>query len=349
MVRGERGSASPHRVIQHRRLGRADLTISPIGFGGWSIGGPGHTFTGSADRDSQSVSAMLHAFELGVNWVDTSPVYGDGHSEKLVGRAIRLFSGERPLVFTKCGRRWDSPDSAPRSDLRPASIRADCEASMKRLGVDVIDVLQFHWPDNDTGVPIEDSWGELQRLLEEGNLRAAGVCNFNTSLLARCEAVGHVDSLQTPLSLIARDSAGGLLQACAEHHTAAIVYSPMQVGLLTDSFAASLVEGFQRDDWRRSHGDFQSPGLERNLLLRDALRPIAAAHSTTVAAIAVAWTLAWPQVTGAIAGARTAEQVDGWIDGATVTLSETDLDAIAAAIEESGAGHGPPRPRQVGR
>ena len=336
-------------MIQPRRLGRADLAISPIGFGGWSIGGPGHTFAGSADRDSQSVSAMLRAFERGVNWVDTSPVYGDGHSEELVGRAIKLFRGERPLVFTKCGRRWDSPDRAPRSDLRPASIRADCEASMKRLGVDVIDVLQFHWPDNDTGVPIEESWGELQRLLKEGKVRAAGVCNFDATLLVRCEAVGHVDSLQTPLSLIARDSAGGLLQACAKLQTAAIVYSPMQVGLLTDSFAAHIVQRFQRDDWRRSHRDFQSPDLERNLLLRDALRPIATVHSTTVAAIAVAWTLAWPQVTGAIAGARTAEQVDGWIDGATVTLSESDLDAIAVAVEESGAGHGPRRPRQVNR
>jgi aryl-alcohol dehydrogenase-like predicted oxidoreductase len=322
--------------------------MSRIGFGGWSIGGPGWSFTGSADRDAHSVAAMLHAFERGVNWVDTAPVYGRGHSEELVGRALKLIRGDRPMVFTKCGRRWDHPDRAARSDLRPSSIRADCEASLKRLGVDFIDLLQFHWPDHDTGVPIEESWGELLRLVEEGKVRAAGVCNFDVALLEQCEAVGHVDSLQTPLSLIARESAGGLLQACAEHQTSAIVYSPMQVGLLTDSFKPDLVESFESGDWRRRDPEFLPPNLQRNLSLRDALRPIATAHSTTVAAVAVAWTLAWPQVTGAIVGARTSEQVDGWIDGALITLSERDLDAIAAAVEESGAGRGPRRPLKVG-
>jgi aryl-alcohol dehydrogenase-like predicted oxidoreductase len=335
-------------LTERRLLGRAHLAISRIGFGGWSIGGAGWAFIGSAGRDELSVSAMLHAFERGVSWVDTAPVYGGGHSEELVGRALKLVRGERPLVFTKCGRRWDSPDRAARSDLRPSAIRADCEASLQRLGVDVIDLLQFHWPDKDTGVPIEESWGELKRMVEEGKVRAAGVCNFDERLLARCEAVGHVDSLQTPLSLIARDSAGSLLQACAEQQTAVIVYSPMQVGLLTDSFTPRVVEEFEQDDWRRSDPDFQPPNLQRNLLLRDALRPIAEAHSTTVAAIAVAWTLAWPQVTGAIVGARTPEQVDGWIDGAAIALSDGDLDAIAAAVENSGAGHGPRRPPKVG-
>ena len=287
---------------------------------------------------------MLHAFDQGVNWVDTAPVYGQGHSEELVGRAVKLIRSERPLVFTKCGRHWDGPDLPSRSDLRPAAIRADCEASLHRLGLDVIDVLQFHWPDKETGVPVEESWGELRRLVEEGKVRAAGVCNFNEQLLERCEAVGHVDSLQTPLSLIARDSAGGLLQWCAAHDTAVIVYSPMQVGLLTDSFAADQIDQFGAEDWRRTHPDFQPPNLERNLALRDALRPIADAHSTTVAAIAVAWTLAWPQVTGAIVGARTAEQVDGWIDGATITLSGSDLDAIAAALVATKAGSGPLSP-----
>jgi aryl-alcohol dehydrogenase-like predicted oxidoreductase len=279
-----------------------------------------------------------------VNWVDTAPIYGNGHSEELVGRALKIFRGERPLVFTKCGRRWDGPGRSPRSDLRPAAIRADCEASLKRLRVEVIDLLQFHWPDKDTGVPVEESWGELLRLVEEGKVRAAGVCNFDEPLLARCEVVGHVDSLQTPLSLIARDSARGLVQACAASQTQVIVYSPMQVGLLTDSFSADQVDKLEPDDWRRSHPEFRTPKLERNLRLRDALRPIAAAHSSTVAAIAVAWTLAWPPVTGAIVGARTAEQVEGWIMGAMITLRDADLDAIAAALVASGAGQGPLRP-----
>jgi len=331
-------------------LGRFDSAISRIGFGAWSIGGAGWAYRGSSERDDQSIAAMLRAFERGVNWVDTAPIYGRGHSEELVGRTLKVVRVERPRVFTKCGRRWDGPDASPKSDLRPAAIRADCEASLQRLGLAVLDLLQFHWPDNDTGVPIEESWGELLRLVEDGKIRGVGVCNFDAQLLERCEAVGHVDSVQTPLSLIARDSADGLLQWCAAHDTAVIVYSPMQVGLLTDSFSAGDVGRFEPDDWRRRHPEFQSPKLERNLALRDALRPIAQAHSTTVAAIAVAWALAWPQVTGAIVGARTAEQVDGWIDAATIVLSESDLDYMAAALIATEAGSGPltPSPRAPG-
>ena len=320
------------------------IEISRVGFGAWSIGGPGWAYHGTAERDDESIAAILHAFELGVNWIDTAPIYGHGHSEELVARALALVRGERPRVFTKCGRRWDSPETQPRSDHRPTSIRADCEASLGRLGLDAVDLLQFHWPDNDTGTPVEESWGELLRLVSEGKSRAAGVCNFGVELLERCEAVGHVTSLQTPFSLIVRDAAGGLLQWCHEHGTSVIVYSPMQVGLLTDSFTPARVEGLPAEDWRRRHPEFQSPRLERNVGLRDALRPIAEAKSTTVAAIAVAWTLSWPQVTGAIVGASTHQQVDGWIGGATIELTERDLDAIATAIAKSGAGSGPARP-----
>lgn len=327
-----------------RPLGRSALSISRVGFGAWSIGGPGFEFRGTAERDEQSIRAMLHAFELGVGWVDTAPIYGNGHSEELVGAAVRRLRGERPLVFTKCGRLWDSPDVSPRSDLRPASIRAGCEASLRRLGIEAIDLLQFHWPDNHTGVAVEESWGELLRLKEEGKVRAAGVCNFDQELLERCEAVGHVESLQTPLSLIARGSAGGLIQHCAARGTGVIVYSPMQVGLLTDTFTADQVERLDPDDWRRGHPEFRSPRLERNLALRDALRSIAAEHATSVAAVAVAWTLSWPAVTGAIVGARTAEQVDGWNPGAALVLAEGDLDSIAEAITNTGAGSGPERP-----
>jgi aryl-alcohol dehydrogenase-like predicted oxidoreductase len=319
------------------------MGMSRVGFGGWAAGGPGWSYTGSPARDDESVGAMLRAFELGVTWVDTAPVYGNGHSEELVGRAIRLVRGKRPLVFTKCGRRWNGV-APPRSDHRPASIRADCEASLRRLKVDAIDLLQFHWPDNDTGTPIEESWGELLRLVTEGKIRAAGVCNFDEQLLERCEAVGHVESLQTPFSLITRSSAAGLLQWCQRHDTRVIVYSPMQVGLLTNSFTTAKVESLAPEDWRRGHPEFQAPRLERNLALRDALRPIADARSTTVGAIAVAWTLSWPQVTGAIVGASTAEQVEGWIDGASIDLSVGELDAIASAIASSGAGSGPTRP-----
>jgi aryl-alcohol dehydrogenase-like predicted oxidoreductase len=290
-----------------------------------------------------SVEAMLRAFELGINWIDTAPVYGNGHSEELVGRAIKLRRGGRPAVLTKCGRRWDGVNT-PRSDHRPASLRADCEASLRRLKMEAIDLLQIHWPDKDTNTPVEESWGELLRLVTEGKIRAAGVCNFDVPLLERCEAVGHVESLQIPFSLIVRDSAGGLIQWCQENTTRVIVYSPMQVGLLTDSFTLARLESLPSEDWRRRHPEFRSPRLERNLALRDALRSIADAKSTTVGAIAIAWTLSWPEVTGAIVGASTAEQVDGWIDGSSIELSEQELDTIAAAIAKSGAGSGPSRP-----
>ena len=315
-----------------------------MGFGGWSAGGPEWAYAGTHERDRQSVDAMLHAFDLGVSWIDTAPTYGSGHSEELVGRALELVRGKRPLVFTKCGRRWDGPAARPRSDHRPASIRADCEASLRRLGVEAIDMLQLHWPDTDTGTPVEEAWGELLRLVTEGKIRGAGVCNFDVGLLERCESVGHVDSVQMPFSLIARESAGGLMQWCHAHGTAVIVYSPMQVGLLTGAFTRASLEALAPEDWRRRHPEFQPPRLERNLALRDALRPIAEAKTTTIGAIAVAWTLSWPQVTGAIVGARTPEQVDGWIAGATVQLSERELDVIAMAIVESGAGSGPARP-----
>jgi aryl-alcohol dehydrogenase-like predicted oxidoreductase len=321
--------------------------ISRLGFGAWSIGGAGWAYDGGAERDRTSIETLVHACKNGVTWVDTAPMYGQGHSEELVGQAVHLLGSERPQVFTKCGRRWDSASSDPYSDLKPESINADCESSLARLGVDAIDLLQIHWPEKPEQTPLEESWAAMRGLVDEGKIRAAGVSNFDVALLERCEAVGHVDSLQIPFSLIVRDVAGGLLQWCAEHGTAVLVYSPMVIGLLTDSFSANSIEALHPHDWRRRHPEFQSPRLERNLRLRDALRDIARAHDTTVAAIAVAWVLAWPQVTGAIVGASRPDQVDGWLPAANITLDDKELDAIATAIAESGAGSGPARPPQI--
>jgi aryl-alcohol dehydrogenase-like predicted oxidoreductase len=244
----------------------------------------------------------------------------------------RELGSGRVRIFTKCGRVWDDPDAAPHSDLRPAAIRRDFEASARRLGVDSIDLLQFHWPDGDTGTPVEESWGEMLRLVDEGMIGAAGVCNFGLELLERCERIGHVASLQTPISLIVREGTRGLIQWCAEHGVAVLAYSPMQVGLLTDSFTRESVDGLPAGDWRRTDREFVSPRLERNLRLRDALRPVAAAHSTTVAAIAVAWVLSWPEVTGAIVGARTPDQVRGWIGADSVRLTRDDHAVIERAL-----------------
>ena len=227
-----------------------------------------------------------------------------------------------------------------RRTLEPDSIRRECDASLRRLGVDRIDLYQFHWPD-EGGVPIEDSWDAMTRLVEQGKIRAAGVSNFSVELLERCEARRHVDSLQPPFSLIKRDVAGAQLPWCAAHGTGVICYSPMQSGILTDTFSAARVAGFAPDDWRRRGLEFKSPNLERNLVLRDALKPIAAKHDTTVGAVAIAWVLTWTGITGAIVGARSAEQVDGWIPAATIVLDSQDLDVITRAIERSGAGTGP--------
>lgn len=332
--------------IATRRLGANGPEISRVGFGAWATGGGGWAFGWGPQDDDDSIRAMRHAIERGVNWIDTAAVYGLGHSEEVVGRLLHeLPASERPLVFTKCGLVWDErdPTAPPVRNLRPASIRRECEDSLRRLGVEAIDLYQFHWPD-ETGTPVEDSWGEMVRLVEEGKVRWAGVSNFDVALLERCEALRHVDSLQPPFSPIRRGAADAELPWSAEHGTGVIVYSPMQSGLLTDRWSTERVNGLAADDWRRGAAEFQSPNLERNLALRDALRPVAHRHGTTTAAIAVAWTLAWPAVSGAIVGARSPEQVDGRVGAAGIELTPGDLDEIARAVQATGAGAGPALP-----
>jgi len=328
-----------------RPLGRTGLEITTVGFGAWAIGGPWAFGWGPQDDDA-SIAAIHHAISRGVNWIDTAAVYGLGHSEEVVGRALReLPEGDRPLVFTKCGLIWDEsrPDAAPDRVLAPDSIRRECEASLRRLGVERIDLYQFHWPDR-SGVPVEESWGTMLELISEGKVRAGGVSNFDVALLERCEAVGHVGSLQPPFSLIERTAGGAEIPWCREHETGVIVYSPMQSGLLTGRWTRERSATLDPGDWRAKDAEFQGERLERNLALADALRPVADRHSVSVAAVAVAWTIAWPGVTAAIVGARSPEQVDGWIPAAGLELTDADLEEIAAAVEATGAGQGPARP-----
>src|SRR5713101_5971521 len=335
-------------ALATRPLGRSGLPITRLGFGSWAVGGGGWSFGWGPQDDAASLATMRHALELGIGWIDTAAVYGLGHSEEVVGRLLReLPPSKRPLIFTKCGLVWDEHDpmAPPRQVLKPDSIRRECEASLRRLGVERIDLYQFHWPD-ETGTAIEDSWAAMAKLVEEGKVRAAGVSNFDVRLLDRCEAICHVDSLQPPFSMINRAAAKKELPWCASHHTGVIVYSPMQSGLLTDSFTAERVSSLAADDWRRGAPEFQPPNLSRNLRLRDALRSIAKRRGNSVSAIAIAWTLAWPGVTGAIVGARTPAQVDGWIGAASIALTELDLDEIASAIRRTRAGSGAARPGQ---
>ncbi len=320
--------------------------MTRVGFGAWAIGGGGYAFGWGSQDDGASISAIHHAIELGVNWIDTAAVYGLGHSEEVVGQALAaLPAPERPLVFTKCGMVWDpeEPAAFPRRVLAPESIRRECEASLSRLGVEAIDLYQFHWPD-ETGVPVEESWGAMLRLREEGKVRWCGVSNFDVALLERCERVGHVDSLQPRFSLIDRGAAAELVPWCRVHGTGVLAYSPMQSGLLTDSFSTARVAAMDADDWRLESPDFTAPRLERNLALRDALRPVAARHGVPVAAVAVAWLLSFDGLTGAIVGARSPAQVEGWFPAARLTLTPADLDEIAAAVATTGAGSGPSGP-----
>ncbi len=327
-------------MIEKRPLGTTNLNISTVGFGAWAIGGGDWAYGWGPQDDATSVAAIRHAVSLGINWIDTAAIYGLGHSEEVVGRALREIPlDDRPYVFTKGGMVPDRsrPFDEPARNLQPASIRQEVEASLTRLGVDRIDLYQFHWPD-ETGTPVEDSWAEMGRLVDEGKIRFAGVCNFDVGLLGRAEAVRHVDSLQPPFSLIRRDSGADVIPWAAEHGTGVIVYSPMQSGILTDSFSAERVAAMAPTDWRREAPNFNRPALSRNLGLRDALRPIAARHGTSVAAVAIGWALAWPGVTGAIVGARSPEQVDGWIDGGRIRLTDEELAEIAVAARRAGTG-----------
>jgi aryl-alcohol dehydrogenase-like predicted oxidoreductase len=331
--------AAPRMLdLRKRRLGTTDFSITTVGFGAWAIGGSGWAYGWSGHDDAASVAAIVQAVSRGLNWLDTAAIYGLGHSEEVVGRALReIPTSERPLLFTKCGLLFDPADrqAMPTRNLTPASIRRELEASLRRLGVDHVDLYQFHWPDTATGTPVEESWGELGRLLEEGKIRAAGVSNFSVELLERAEAVRHVDALQPPFSLLEQGSGNDVIPWAAAHGTGVIVYSPLQSGILTNSFSAERARTLPADDWRRRSEHFQEPALSRNVALRDALRPIARRHGTSVSAIAIAWTTAFPGVTAAIAGARTAEQVDGWLDAARLELSSADLAEIRAALGQA--------------
>ncbi len=329
-------------TLATQKLGSAGPDITRVGFGAWAIGGGDWAFGWGPQDDDAAIDAMKHAISRGVNWIDTAAVYGLGHSEELVGRLLReIGASNRPLVFTKCGLSWNDEDrmQPPRRDLKPQTIRRECEASLRRLGVDTIDLYQFHWPD-ETGTPVEDSWGEMARLVDEGKVRWIGVSNFNVELLSRCEPIRHVDSLQPPFSLIRRDFADKTLPWCREHGTGVIVYSPMQSGLLTEKWTLDRIDALAPDDWRRNSGEFKRPNVERNLALRDALKPIARRYNVSTGAIAVAWTLSHDGVSGAIVGARSPEQVDGWIAANDLRLTSDDLTEIRAALQHTRAGTG---------
>ncbi|NYI07001.1 aldo/keto reductase [Allostreptomyces psammosilenae] len=341
-----------------RRLGTTDMEISTVGLGTWAIGGTGWRYAWGAQDDATSIATIRRAVEAGVNWIDTAPVYGLGHAEEVVGEAIAaLPEGDRPLVFTKCGLVWheSDPGAPPRRLLRPESVRREVEASLRRLGVERIDLYQVHWPgdgpppDDPDGqaVPeapadatgIQEYWQVMADLRAEGKVRAIALSNHGLTRLKAAEAIAHVDAVQPRFSALSREAAAEIAWAEA-HGTGVLAHQPMHSGLLSGAFSTERVAALPADDWRRRSPDFTT-GLERNLVVVEAMRPIAERLGVPLPAVAVAWVLAWPGVTGAAVGARRPEQLDDWIGAGAVELTDRDLAEIATAIDDVAMGSGP--------
>ena len=307
------------------RLGHTDLDITLLGFGAWAIGGSGWAFGWGSQDDRESIAAIREAIDLGINWIDTAAIYGLGHSEEVVAAALEGVQN-RPYVFTKCERVWNERGEIGKS-LKADSIRRECEASLKRLRVDVIDLYQIHWPE--PAEDVEEGWETLNRLKTEGKVRWIGVSNFDAAQLARASTIAPVASLQPPYSMLRRDIEESILPYCLAHGIGTIVYSPMQSGLLTGSWSQERMAALPADDWRKEKNrHFQPPLFERNLQLVEVLRTIAARHGATPGQVAIAWTLRHPAVTAAIVGARKPGQLRDLLPAATLTLTATDLAAI---------------------
>jgi aryl-alcohol dehydrogenase-like predicted oxidoreductase len=309
--------------MKTKRLGNSDLSITPIGFGAWAIGGSGWEFGWGHQDDKQSVAAIHRALELGVNWIDTAAVYGMGHSEEVVAFALRTWPGPRPYVFTKCGLRWDEQGYVHRN-LNADSIRRECEESLRRLDLDVIDLYQIHWPTEN----LEEGWGAMSQLQKEGKVRWIGVSNFNVEELRRAQKIAPVTSLQPPYSLVHRDVGEKILPYCRSNEIGVIVYSPMASGLLTGAMTRERVAKLPESDWRSRDVEFQEPRLSKNLALVQRLREVGERVQRPPGQVAIAWTLRNPAVTGAIVGARNAKQVEGNVDAATLHLTDKEIAEI---------------------
>jgi aryl-alcohol dehydrogenase-like predicted oxidoreductase len=308
-----------------RQLGNSDLSITAIGFGSWAVGGAWQ-FGWSAQDDGDSIAAIHRALELGINWIDTAAIYGLGHSEEVVAKALAEWSGERPYVFTKCGMIWGKDGKVDYS-LKGASIRRECEASLRRLKIETIDLYQIHWPADETA-ETEEGWTELSKLQKEGKVRWIGTSNFSAEELKLAQAIAPITSLQPPYSLVKREIEKDVLPVCEKENIGVIAYSPMASGLLTGAMTTDRITHLPADDWRKKNPEFQEPKLSQNLALAERLRTVGARVGRTPGQVAIAWTLRNPVVTGAIVGARNAKQVDEIMAAPDFRLSEADIAEI---------------------
>lgn len=322
--------------MQTRKLGNSDLHITPVGYGAWAIGGSGWQFGWGSQNDNDSIAAIHRSLELGVNWIDTAAVYGLGHSEEVVARALKGWSGPRPYVFTKCGLRWDAKGNVSKV-LNADSIEREVEDSLRRLSVDVIDLYQIHWPPDPDSAELEEGWSMLARLQRQGKVRWIGVSNFNVQQLRRAQAVAPVTSLQPPYSLLHREIEDQVLPYCLREGIGVIVYSPMASGLLTGAMTRERAAKLPKDDWRKNHPDFTEPNLSRNLALVERLQEIARRHNRSTGEVAIAWTLHHPAVSGAIVGARNARQAEGVMRAGELRLTAEDVTEIETFFAQTAA------------
>jgi len=314
--------------MQKRQLGNSDLHITPLGIGTWAIGGGGWAFAWGPQDDSDSIGAIRAALDRGINWIDTAAVYGLGHSEEMVAKALNG-SSSRPYVFTKCGLVWDAAGTVSRT-LKRESIRREVEASLRRLRVDTIDLYQIHWPDPD--VEVEEGWSALADMKKEGKVRWIGVSNFNASQMARAQAIAPITSLQPPYSVVQPEIEADVLPFCAKNNVGVICYSPMKSGMLTGAMTRERIAAMPDDDFRKRTPSYKEPLLSRNLAMADLLKAIGARHGLTAGEMAIAWTLRRPEVTAAIVGLRNPKQIAGVIGAAEFRLSDNELAEIAKCL-----------------
>ena len=313
-----------------RRLGNSDLQITSVGFGAWAIGGTGYDFAWGKQEDADSIAAIQRSLELGVNWIDTAPVYGTGHSEEIVASALKGWRGPRPYVFTKCVMRWDDKGRVTTAYNRD-SIRHECDDSLRRLQLSVIDLYQMHWPPSDNGPRLEEAWQAMADLQKQGKVRWIGVSNFNAAQIERAEKIAPVISLQPPYSLIRRQIETETLPYCEKQDIGVIAYSPMASGLLTGAMTRERAAKLPSDDWRKNNPEFREPNLSKNLELVGRLKEVAARYDRTPGEVAIAWTLRSPAVTGAIVGARNAKQAEGVMRAGELKLTAQDILEIEGA------------------
>lgn len=314
-----------------RKLGNSDLHLTPIGFGAWAIGGGNWEFAWGPQDDSESVQAIHRALDLGVNWIDTAAIYGLGHSEEMVAKALKSTT-HKPLVFTKCSMRWHADRSIYRS-LKAASVREELEGSLRRLNVETIDLYQVHWPNPE--IELEEGWAELARLKEQGKIRWIGVSNFNVEQIKRVQKISPVTSLQPPYSMLRRAIETEVLPYAQSSGIGVINYSPMVSGLLTGKMTAERVASLPLDDWRKRAVEFNEPRLGRNLKLVELLREIGSGHEVPPGVVAVAWTLHHPSVTAAIVGGRSAQQVEGMASALTFRLTDEEYETINSFLSQN--------------